>query len=239
MTIRFNYARPRYWKEKDKWTKPSNGDKMNVKPLKDIRFGKNTEKDASPMIQMFDCGYRVGKENIDWSGWNGCVYSDIDAKHYYNDCKQFDTEKLRQGLHEYLLVYHNFNYYALQTSNSGLGYHILFYFDVDKTENNFRKCAQRVREIVAEAFTNIGAKAIFDWPHVADKCSESPYQLMYLTDKPWLWGNSDQTGFGSFEDIETYELEKERIKVSDVQPDGSELFQFKSASVYGTFGRIS
>ena len=209
------------------WKYTKGGETMEVVSLPDVVVSE-TDKDNLPWLQLFNTGYRVTTASLDWSGWNGCVYSDIDSKHYYNECKPFDADKLRNGLHDYLLIYYNFNYLGLQTSNSGTGYHILFYFDVEKSEENFKKCAQRVKEIVAEAFSNIGAKEIFEWPKVADNCSMSPYQGIYLTNKPWLWGNSDQPGFGSFEDIETYELEKERIKVSDVQADGSKLFELKS-----------
>ncbi len=226
MEIRFNYARPRYYEAEDRWVLPKGGDKMGVKTIQEIPTTKSEEKTSKIWLQMFDCGYRVTKETIDWSTWNGCVYSDIDSKHYYNECRKFNAEQLREALHDYLLTYYNFNYFGLQTSNSGTGYHILFYFDVERTETNFKKCAQKVREIVAEAFTNIGAKEIFEWPHVADKCSESPYQGMYLTAMPWLWGNSDQPNFGSFEDIETYELENNRPKASDIKADGTKLFEF-------------
>lgn len=236
MDIRFNYARPRYYEAEDRWILPKGGDKMEVKTLRDIATPYKGEKTANVWLQMFDCGCRVTTENIDWKSWNGCVYSDIDSKHYYNECRKFDADVLKNGLHDYLLINYNLNYLGMQTSNSGTGYHILFYFDVEKSEENFKKCAQRVKEIVAEAFANIGAKEIFEWPKVADRCSASPYQGMYLTDKPWLWGNSDQPGFGSFEDIETYELEKERIKVSDVQADGSELFKLKSVKLVDKIG---
>ena len=228
MEIRFNCIAPRYWEEKGEWFLPKGGDKMAVKTLREIPTVDDEEKASKIWLQMFNCGYRVTSSNIKWDSWNGCVYSDIDSKHYYNECKPFEAQKLEEALHEYLLINYNYNYYALQASNSGTGYHILFYFDVDRTESNFKKCAQKVREIVAEAFTNIGAKEIFEWPKVADNCSSSPYQGMYLTAWPWSWGNSDQPGFGSFEDIDTYDLEKERIKVSDIKKDGTKLFELDS-----------
>ena len=229
MEIRFNYARPWYDERDNKWKLPSKGKPMQVKPLNEIHIGQNKDKTAAPWLQMFDSGYRVTTDNIDWSTWNGCVYSDIDSKHYYNDCKQFDTDKLKNGLHEYFLFYFNYNYLGLQTSNSGTGYHILFFFNVERTETNFKKCAQLVREIIVEAFTNIGAKEIIEWPKVADKCSLSPYQGMYLTANPWSWGNSNQPGFGSFEEIDTYELRANGSKYgSDVKADGTKLFEFKS-----------
>ena len=178
----------------NKFTK--GGATMDIVALQDVVVTE-TEKDKLPWLQLFTTGYRVSADTIDWSKWNGCVYSDIDSKHYYNECMQFDAEKLKNSLNEYLLINFNYNYYGMQTSNSGTGYHILFFFDVEKSKENFKKCERKVREIVAEAFTNIGAKEIFEWPKVADRCSTSPYQGMYLTAKPWLWGNYNQPGFGS------------------------------------------
>lgn len=203
------------------------GEAMEVVSLQDV-IVKETEKKELPWLQLFDTGYRVTTETLDWSKWNGCVYSDIDSKHYYKECKQFDAEKLRDALHDYLLINFNYNYYALQTSNSGTGYHILFYFDVEKNEINFKKCAQIVQDIVKETFINIGASEIYDWPKVNDRCSASPLQGMFLTNNTFLWGNFNQQAFGDYEDFDTYELRDEGVRVSDVQQDGTKLFELKS-----------
>lgn len=217
----------------NKYTK--GGATMDIVALQDIVVTEK-EKDNLPWLQLFNCGYRVTNDTIDWSTWNGCVYSDIDSKHYYNECRKFDADKLMKGLNHYLLINYNYNYLGMQTSNSGTGYHILFYFDVEKNEENFKKCEQRVREIMKETFTNIGAREIYEWKKVADKCSSSPLQGMYLTNKEWCWGNYNQPGFGSFEDIETYELDNERVKVSDVQDDGTELFKLQSVNLVNKVG---
>ena len=201
---------------------------MDVVALQDVVVTE-TEKNKLPWLQLFTTGYRVGSENIDWSKWNGCVYSDIDSKHYYNECKPFNVDNLFKALYDYLYFNFNYNYYCQQLSSSKNSFHVLFYFDVPKTEENFRKCSQFVRDAMQEAFYNIGANVIFDWPHVNDTCTVSPVQGMYLTGNPIQFGDYEQHGFGSFEDIETYELRSNENKyASDVKADGTKLFEFKS-----------
>ena len=129
------------------------GAAMGVVALQDVVVTE-TEKNKLPWLQMFTTGYRVGSENVDWSMWNGCVYSDIDSKHYYNECKPFNVDNLLNALYEYLLIYVNYFFYCLQLSNSKNSFHILFYFDVPKTEDNFKKCSQFVQDTMQEALTS-------------------------------------------------------------------------------------
>ncbi len=207
---------------------------MDVVALPDVVVTE-TDKDNLPWLQLFNTGSRVTIDSLDWSGWNGCVYSDIDSKHYYNECKPFNVDNLFNALYEYLLLNVNYNFYCLQLSSSKTSFHILFYFDVPKTEDSFKKCSQFVRDTMREAFYNIGAKEIFDWPHVEDKCTVSPVQGMYLSSNPIQYGNSDQPGFGSFEEIETYELRTSENKyTSDIKADGTKLFEFKGYTPIST-----
>ena len=218
--IKFNYG--------SKYDK--GGQQMEVVTLDsiDIRTISNI-KSKQPWCQLFYTGYRVTHENVDWSKWNGCVYSDIDSKNYYTNVKEFDVTELRECLYLYLLTHHNENFYWLQTSHSGNSYHILFYFDVDKTEINFKKCAQIVKSWVYEAFVAIGCRDIIDYPKVMDKCSQSPLQGMYVTHHEMLFGNTNTNWFGIFEDIDDYELEDIYVhKQSDVKDDGTKLFELKS-----------
>ena len=202
------------------------GAKMDVIELQDIIVKEGIAKSDLPWLQLFNTGYRVTSDKIDWSGWNGCVYSDIDSKHYYNECKKFDVDKLCSALYEYLLINVNDYFYCLQQSNSKTSFHILFYFDVAKTEDSFKKCAQLVQDITREAFYGIGAGEIYDWPKVNDGCSKSPLQGMFLTNNPIQYGHYDQPGFGIVEDFETYQLRSEKeTRVSDISIDGSKLFK--------------
>ena len=69
------------------------GQKMDVVELSSIDV-RNTKKEDLPWLQVFNCGYRVTTDNIDWNTWTGCVFTDIDSKRYYNDVKQFDAKRL-------------------------------------------------------------------------------------------------------------------------------------------------
>ena len=101
------------------------GAPMDVVELQDVVVNEGTEKSELPWLQLFNTGYRVTSDNIDWSGWNGCVYSDIDSKHYYNECKQFDVNKLCSALYDYLFYNVYDHFYCLQQSNSKTSFHIL------------------------------------------------------------------------------------------------------------------
>ena len=75
------------------------GQKMDVVELSSIDV-KNTKKEDLPWLQVFNSGYRVTTDNIDWNTWTGCVFTDIDSKKYYNDVKQFDAKRLLDLLYD-------------------------------------------------------------------------------------------------------------------------------------------
>lgn len=205
------------------------GDIMSVKNLYEIKVAQGTKKEDLPWLQMFNSGKRETKDTTDWSKWNGCVYSDIDSKHYYDECRHFNVDVLKEKLLRYLQDNYWYNFYALQLSNSGTGFHILFYFNVNKTETNFKKCNQFTQDVVKEAFEQISAGEIYNWKGVADKCSRSPFQGMYVTPQEWVFteneNNDNKFGSWIYSDIDKYELRPELVhKVSDVRADGSKLF---------------
>jgi hypothetical protein len=202
---------------------------MSVMGLNDITVKQGTKKEELPWFQMFNSGKRETKDTTDWSKWNGCIYSDIDSKHYYDECKPFKVDVLKEGLFRYLQDNYWYNFYALQLSNSGTGFHILFYFNVEKTETNFQKCNQLTQDAIKEAFEQIGAGDIYNWKGVADNCSRSAYQGMFVTPQEWVFtendNNNNDFGSWSFGDIADYEIELELVhKVSDVKDNGDKLF---------------
>lgn len=200
------------------------GQKMDVVELSSIDV-KNTKKENLPWLQVFNCGYRVTKDNIDWNTWTGCVFADIDTKRYYNDIKKFNPENLLNLLYDYLLINYYTNFYIIQISNSGTSYHIMFYFNVEKNELNFRKCASYVQEIIRSAFKAIGAEEIILYEKVIDTCSVSPYQGMYITKNEILYGSINDPFFGNFDNIDDYEIQKQKLlESSDVKENGTKLF---------------
>lgn len=201
------------------------GQKMDVIELSSIDV-KNTKKEKLPWLQVFNCGYRVTTNNIDWNTWTGCVFADVDTKRYYNNVRKFNPKELLKGLYEYLLFNYYENFYIIQISNSGTSYHVMFYFDVEKNEENFKKCAAYAQDIIRTSFKAIGAEDIILYEKVIDKCSVSPYQGMYLTNNEILYGSIDDHSFGYFENIDTYEIPTGKIlENSDVKKDGTKLFK--------------
>ena len=70
--FRFNYCIPREYKDKEtgelKYCLCRGGEKMNVATLSNIKVyaDKNKPKDAQPWIQIFNNGYRVTTDNINF-----------------------------------------------------------------------------------------------------------------------------------------------------------------------------
>lgn len=211
------------------------GEKMKVITLNEIDV-KNTKKENLPWLQWFNCGYRVDSHNIDWKYWNGCIYIDIDSKHYYEEVRQFNSDVLLKGLYEYLLYNYYINFYCIQKSNSGTGYHILFYFDVEKNADNFNKCNYWCNEIVREAFYQIGAKEIVEYKKVIDKCTSSYYQGMYLTKHELLFGNIENNPwFGQFNELENIEIESKVVNnVKYINDDNTINFTIKGERKHNT-----
>ena len=61
------------------------GNPCDVRALGEIDLSAidPSRKDAAPLIQTFDCGYRIAKGNIDgYSSWNLTTFTDLDWKKY-------------------------------------------------------------------------------------------------------------------------------------------------------------
>ena len=184
------------------------GEKMSVLCLNKVDVNSQ-DKDKQSWLQMFNCGYRVTRENVDWNTWNGCVFVDIDSKHYYNEVKKFDTDGLFNGLDYWLSTEFQDYYFNIQKSHSGTSYHIMFYFNVERTELNFKKCVNYAREIIRSTFSTLGIEDIINYNGVLDKCCVSAFQGMYLSSNPIKYNDSIENNqwFGKFDEIDEYEIE--------------------------------
>lgn len=199
-------------------------EEKTVKQLSEIDV-IHTKKEDLPWLQVFNSKYRITNDTLDWSLWNGCVYIDIDSKHYYNEVKKFDTNKLFSSLYDYLFYNCDLNFYCIQKSNSGTGFHIIFYFNVDKNPDNYKKCQYWCSKVVEEAFIAIGAEKIIHYKKVLDKCTQSPVQGMYLTNNELLFGCIENNPwFGNF-DVELVEVESKIINSPKyINEDGTNNF---------------
>lgn len=207
------------------------GTPMETISLHNLDLSKLVDKSKLPWLQVFNSGYRTTHENINWSTWNGCVFVDIDSKHYYEKVKQFDKIKLEQALYNVLTTSDEFcyNFYCLQRSFSNNSYHIVFYFDVERTESNFKKCAQYSKQLTLKLFESINKTEIIIYNNVLDGCTQSEYQGLYFSHNEILFGNYTDPFFGNWNNIDDYELEETyKYIASDIKDDGTKLFELKS-----------
>ena len=205
------------------------GAPTKVLSLDNIKVPANCTKEQQPFIQIYNSGYRVSSmtKDMDWSFWNGCVIIDVDSKHYYNDVRKFNEDRLLEELHSALWSEYPYNYYAIQQSWSGTSYHIFFYYNVDKTEENIRKCTQKSREYVVSVFEAIGRGDVIHYAGVLDKCTNSPYQGIFVSNRDIKFGMVDTIDFGDFVgDIDNYELQTASYihKADDVDASGNAMF---------------
>ena len=223
--IRFNWALPvKYWdKRKNNWNwrLPKGGDKMNINLANEIPIKEYESKNAYPWLQMCNSGYRVDKKHGNENCWNGCVFIDLDTKHYYNEVKKFNPEKLEKILYEVLIRDYYNNFFFIQRSFSGTSFHIVFYFNVKKSELNRRKCANRSKEILESIFVENGIQDIWNYRDkkgklvTVDKCAVSFYQGMYLTNQKIFFNEKVN---GDFSMIDEYEyVEPKILSVSKVE----------------------
>lgn len=180
-----------------------------------------------PLIQLFNTDCRVSSQNVDWDSWNGCVYIDIDSKHYYNEVRKYDIEKLFLMLYDYIFFNYENSFFGLQRSASGTSYHFWFYFNVEKNEDNFKKAEEIARNIVVEAFEEVGAGDIIHYDSVLDNCTTSPFQGFHPSSYPFSFGNLSSQWFGRYYGWDDYEFERP-VRMSDIKSDGTKMFELES-----------
>lgn len=200
-------------------------EEKEIKSITDIDV-ENTQKKDLPWLQKFVSKYRITNDTLDWDLWNGTIFLDIDSSKYYDNVKPFDTDVLLNGIYDYLLCNYYTNFYCIQKSNSGKGYHIIFYFNIEKNLENFKKCSYWCTKIIEETFISLGAEEIIRYNKVLDKCTDSPVQGMYLTNHKLLFGNIENNPwFGNFE-VDNIEIESKIVNnVKYINDDGTNNFE--------------
>lgn len=209
--FRFSWVYPKYSEElinDSHWHLPNKGRPMDgVDDIRKINPKEgSTEKSELPWLQLFEESIRIGTDNVDWSKWNGCTWADIDSKLYYNNVKQFIPKQLYGALMGHFKEKYANNFIGMQFSNSTKGYHILFYFDVERNYENFVKCSMWTRQCVYDTFCAVGASDIITYKKgkskVLDTCASSPFQGIYLTSYKWTFGWINLDDFGKIENLD-------------------------------------
>ena len=189
----FNYCIPREYKNKEtgeiEYCLVRGNERMEVDTLKNIQklADVNKPKNAQPWGQVFNNGYRVVTESLDYSEWCGFTFSDIDSKWFYDFNKPFDVMKLLKGIIKNAEILYYSNFYACHLTNSKKGYRIFWYWDCERTKENFLKCCLLTEKYTRELFYSMGeqTKMIIDYKYnrykVLDSCSKSVMQGFYVT----------------------------------------------------------
>jgi len=233
--------------------------RITLQEIKDFPWA-DVKNDSShwPAMQMFDAPMRISDIHNHpeyWQHWNGCVFVDVDLKHLTNEQRIYPVEEIRKKIGEDLQ--NDKNLYAFQESRSQSGLHYIFYFEVDRSECNFRKCAKiaqnRIRHSIKKRMHNLYANIEeYDRTHssgkIVDDCSLIPSQPLIMTMYPLYRGqclSDEDFGVIDFSTLKPWELSDEEMANSKrmirtnngLTRDGA-IWSFDNAMWDGNYGDI-
>lgn len=183
----------------------------------DIKLWAGTPKDDNMLIQIFNAPFRMRNDFLEdnpelWNYWNGCVFIDVDSKDYVGPYKESlilhsnQHDHMTQNFFNWLTTDEGakYNFYFAQRSASGNSWHFVFYYDCEKTEENFNKAwaysclvikkmfyAQQGKKIYNEETgryikTVYPARDIIETKGVLDEATKKKCQGIYMS-----WGHTD------------------------------------------------
>ena len=197
---------------------PREGTKMGLYIIPDMPDLKDGRKRR---CQMADCGFRVGNKTWKTEYWNQCCYEDIDYKFYIQYFEEKDPSKVVPVMSLYTdivkCICSNWpeTFYYAELSRHENGFHFIFYFDVERTEENIKKCKMMSKRIIKTAFIKCGYGDIIDFAlnekngKVFDTCTESKLQLIYLTKNKAVMSNLCTGELKEYDDLVEIEEKKE------------------------------
>lgn len=155
---------------------------------------KNSIYTAS--LQIFDCGYRIIKDNPDlWNYWNGDIFLDLDTK-YAPDIDTINLIDFEQKLYNALCSNFTNNFHWLQRSGGGKSWHIAFHYNKEQfevSEEVFGKFYKFSVDILKKAVDFLGYGhwiTINDQPgskhKIFDEHNSNPTQFLHLSAYPIL-----------------------------------------------------
>lgn len=221
------------------WLSPTelcHGEQLDLYEIK-RRINPNVPKTERNIIQRFNNTTQFTlKENVPYSKWNGIIFADLDLGHSKTFLLKIDAVKDNDGkivsynkeknntfyeaLYEILSNIIPNNFYMIEHSSSGIGVHIMFYYDVEKTEENFIKCAEFSKRILLDKISNNEYGIIEDFniiireyegvQKVLDPIIERAYQKCYITGIDWHI-NEFINGDITIDELDKIEIKK-RVK---------------------------
>ena len=220
------YEVRRYWSQKWQdyytsyniedqiWDTPTLQCKGYMKELKDILpiLPVNATKATRSCVLRFATDRYPLRDKTLFKLWNGIIALDLDLYHStLVMAPGFDNVYFYNVLKDALYSIFPNNVYYIEHSSSGIGVHIFLYFNVERTEENFHKCAKFTKYKLFKECDRFwpGLSGILSEKGVFDAVYDRPFQKVYLT------GIDAETNFyidGSV-DFDGFEIEqKEKVK---------------------------
>lgn len=174
----------------DSYNDPKGGTLMSLYKINDM---PPIKEGLRRRCQMCDCGFRATNNNSEIVNWNQCQYEDIDYKNWIHYWKEHDESKVISPETIYVNVV---NYiinkwpetlYYYEVSRHGEGFHFIFYFDVERTVDNWKNTKNISHAIMKQAFIDCGYSDIINFDgggtvnKVFDSCTDRWNQLIYLS----------------------------------------------------------
>ena len=186
------------------WDSPGNPCKGESLDIHSIikKLPVTNSKDERSAIMRFDTDIFPLKEYVGYDKWNGIIFIDLDMVNSKLLCEKIDAvvedkkvkvynaDKNTKFFNALIDILSNIapnNFYMIEHSSSRIGLHILFYFDIEKTEDNFFKCAEYCIDLLKNRIHNNDYGVIQDFdkmisePKVIDGIYNRIYQKCFIT----------------------------------------------------------
>ena len=163
---------------------------------------KNATKATRSAIMRFPTDVFPLKEYIGYEQWNGIIFIDLDFIKSKIFCDKIEAvikddklisynkekcDRFYSSFKDILFNIANDNLYYIERSSSYIGVHIMLYFNVNKTRDNFLKCAEYCKNLLLTKIIDNDYAIIKDFdkilnePHVFDPIYNRIYQKCYIT----------------------------------------------------------
>ena len=216
---------------------PSPGECLTIEDILN-KVPKGQPKQKCPLIMRFEVTEMPCKDRVGLDKWNGTIFVDIDAQHSESLMKITDPKKRMQFFEQLKFVLekkHPDNFMYIEHSSSGVGIHMLFYYDCPRTREYFDKAAEYTKNLLlnlpelpgfSEAIQQVDNES---GQPTLDPVYMRPYQKCFITGRDG-YINADYNG-----KIDKAELDKYKAKRITPIVDNTASYEIKKVDIKGMF----
>ena len=214
---------------------PSPGECLTIEEILN-KVPKGLPKQKCPLIMRFEVTDMPCKDRVGFDKWNGTIFVDIDAQHSESLMKIKDPTKRMQFFEQLKFVLekkHPDNFMYIEHSSSGVGIHMLFYYDCPKTREYFDKAAEYTKNLLlnlpeipgfSDAIKEVDKETKQE---TLDPVYMRPYQKCFITGRDG-YINADYTG-----KIDKAELDKFKKKIITPIVDKTTSYEIIKVNIKG------